>query len=440
METDPAQRVVITGLGIISPLGNSPESLWDALASGTSGVRPLASLPPDFLPTSFAAEAWDFSGEIDNFGPMEKDKQKSLRKALKMMCREIQTGVAAAQLALGHSRLDLAACDPERVGVIYGSDYMMTVPEEFSAGVARCRSEDGKFDFTRWGGEGMSQLQPLWLLKYLPNMPASHIAIVNDLRGPSNSLTLREASANLALGEAMTIIRRGAADILVAGATGTRVHPLRSVHVMLQEELANSGVEPAKASRPFDLDRSGMVLGEGAGAVVLERLDRAQTRGATIYGEIVGQGSSSVATRNLVGQCDRALANVMRAALRSAEMTPGDVGHLHAHGLSTRACDAAEARAIVEVFGEPANQPPVVAAKTYFCNLGAGGGVVELIASLLAMQAGRLFPILNYDTPDTQCPVRAVRDHETPSGRSVLNVNVTPQGQAAAVIVRTVQE
>jgi 3-oxoacyl-[acyl-carrier-protein] synthase II len=439
MSSDPSQRVVVTGFGLVSPLGNSPDSLWQALSTGTSGVRPLASLPPDYLPTSFAAEAWDFGGEIDNFGPLDKEKQKTIRKALKMMCREIQTGVAAAQLALAHSRIALAACDPDRVGVNFGSDYMMTVPEEFSAGVGRCRDEAGRFDFNRWGGDGMSQLQPLWLLKYLPNMPASHIAIVNDLRGPSNSLTLREASANLALGEAMTIIRRGAADVLIAGATGTRVHPLRSVHVMLQEELANSGVEPAKASRPFDLDRSGMVLGEGAGAVVLERLDRAQARGATIYGEIVGQGSSSVATRNLVGQCDRALANVMRMALRSAGMSPSDVGHIHAHGLSTRSSDAAEARAIVEVFGAQANQPPVVAAKSYFGNLGAGGGIVELIASLLALREGRLFPILNYDTPDPQCPVRAVRDHATPPGQSVLNVNVTPQGQAAAVIVRSIR-
>lgn len=433
---DNAARVVITGMGLVSPLGNSPAALWDALSSGRSGVDRISSLPLEHLTTPFAGEAREFKGEIGDFGPLDKDRQKQIRKALKLMCRETQIGVAAAQLALSDAGLPGEAYAPERIGVVFGSDYMMTLPDEFSTGVALCRGESGQFEFTRWGGEGMSQLAPLWLLKYLPNMPASHVAIFNDLRGPSNSHTLREASSNLAIGEAAAIIQRGAADAIVAGATGTRVHPLRSLHVMLQEQLADGDGEPAAASRPFDLHRRGMVIGEGAGAVMLERLETAQARGAKIYGEVVGQGSSFVATRNMVGRCDRALANVMRSTLASAGMTPADVGHIHAHGIATKTSDRQEAAAIADVFGPLAERVPVVAAKSYFGNLGAGSGAVELIASVLALNEGRLFRTLNYQTPDPQCPIHVVRDGDTPAGPTFLNVNVTPQGQAGAILVR----
>ena len=437
---DERARVVITGMGLVSPLGNTLESLWDALAAGRSGVEPLVSLPVENLTTAYAGEARGFTGDIADFGPLDKERQKQIRKALKLMCRETQMGVAAAQLALSDAGLPGPTYAPDRIGVVFGSDYMMTLPDEFSVGVARCRGADGKFEFARWGAEGMSQLAPLWLLKYLPNMPASHVAIFNNLCGPSNSHTLREASSNLAIGEATAIIARGAADAILAGATGTRVHPLRSLHTTLQEELAGKDVVPAKASRPFDLHRTGMVLGEGAGAVMLERLETAKARGAKIYAEVVGQGSSFAATRNMVARIDRALINAMRSTLASANMTPGDVGHIHAHGMSTRTSDEQEAAAIVDVFGPLAERVPVVAAKSYFGNLGAGSGTVELIASVLAMNHGKLFRTLNYETPDPACPVRVVRDGATPSGTRFLNLNVTPQGQAGAILVRAYRE
>ena len=363
------RRVVITGLGIISPLGNTPEDLWQALSTGTSGVAPLVNVPPDYLPTVFAAEARHFGGSIDDFGPLEGDLKKAIRKGLKVMCRESQMGVAAAQRALADARIAPGTVDPDRGGVVFGSDYMMTEPNDFSAGIRRCLDEGDKFDFARWGEEGIPLVTPLWLLKYLPNMPASHIAIYNDLRGPNNSLTLREASSNAAVGEAFRTIARGSADMIVAGATGTRVHPMKIVHSIIQEEVANGSVEPARASRPFDLNRGGMVLGEGAGAIVLEELEAARARGATIYAEMVGTASSSVVSANGVAQRETALANVMTAALRDAESAPQDVGHLHAHGLATRSCDEEEARAIRNVFGSHADELPVTAAKSYFGNL-----------------------------------------------------------------------
>jgi 3-oxoacyl-[acyl-carrier-protein] synthase II len=429
------RRVVITGMGLISPLGNTPQELWAALSSGTSGVAPLVNVPPVYLPTTFAAEARAFTGSIDDFGPLEGDLKKSIRKGLKVMCRESQMGVAAAQRAQADAKIGAGAIDPERGGVVFGSDYMLTEPDDFSAGIRRCLDESGKFDFKRWGDEGIPQVTPLWLLKYLPNMPASHIAIYNDLRGPNNSLTLREASSNAAVGEAFRTIARGSADMIIAGATGTRVHPMKIVHSIIQEEVANGGVEPAKASRPFDLNRAGMVLGEGAGAIVLEELASAQARGATILAEIVGTATSSVASANGVAQRETALTNVMNATLRDAGAKPEDVGHLHAHGLATRSCDEEEARAIRKVFGNHTDKLPVTAAKSYFGNLGAASGLIEMIGSILALGDGKLFGVLNYETPDPACPVQVCRPG-TPAGANFLHTNVTPQGQASAVMIR----
>ncbi len=434
--TGAGRRTVITGVAVICPLGSTPEALWDALSRGRSGVGPLSLAAAGDLPVRFGAEARQFSGEIDDFGPLEKDQKKAVRKGLKMMCRECQMGVAAALLALANAGLKPGTADPDRSGILFGTDYMLSVPEEFSEGIVQCRDGQGRFQFPRWGTEGLAKMPPLWLLKYLPNMPASHLAIYTDFRGPNNSLTMREAAANAAIGEAHEIIRRGSAEVMLVGATGTRLHPMKMGHAAGQEELAAGQGDPAAMSRPFDRDRRGMVLGEGAGAIVLEELAAAQARGATIYGEVLAAATSCVADRRLLARRDRALQNVFEAVLHAAGAGPEDIGHVHAHGLSTRTCDADEARAIQAVCGARRESVPVVAAKSYFGNLGAGGGMVELIASLLGLRHGRLFPVLNYATPDPECPVAAVRDGNIPPGNSFVNLSVTPQGQAAAVLVR----
>jgi 3-oxoacyl-[acyl-carrier-protein] synthase II len=430
-----SRRVVITGAGLISPLGNTTDDLWQALASGTSGVAPLRVPQPAEMPTAFAGEARHFTGAIEDFGPLEGEKKKAIRKGLKVMCRESQMGVAAAQRALADAGLgDTGQLDPERAGVVFGSDYMLTAPDDFAAGILRCIDENGNFDFSRWASEGMPHVAPLWLLKYLPNMPASHVAIYNDLRGPNNSITLREASALTALGEAFRTIVRSSADLMLAGATGTRIHPLKMVHSVTQEEVATGGVEPARASRPFDLHRAGMVLGEGAGAVVLEELQSALARGARIYGEVVGTASSTAADASGVARRQRAIRNALAGVLRDAGRGINDVGHLHAHGLSTHSCDAEEAAAIRAVFGERTTRLPVTAAKSYFGNLGAGSGLVELIASLMALANKRLFAVLNYETPDPRCDLAVSRNSGDPGG-NFISTSVTPQGQASAVMV-----
>ncbi len=431
----PKRRVVVTGTGLISPLGNSTDALWSSLLAGKSGVEKLSSVPTDYLPVSCGGEARQFSGKIDDFGSLPPALKKQIRKGLKVMCREIQMGVAAAQLALADAGLEAGQYDHDRTGVVYGSDYIMTLPDEFTEGIRSCLNEEMKFEFRQWADRGLPKVTPLWLLKYLPNMPASHIAIYNDLRGPNNSLTLREASANLAVGEAFATIARGSADRIVTGATGTRIHPLRTVHVALQEELATGDGDPAGLCRPFDLDRQGSVLGEGAGAVVLEELSAANARGANILGEVVGCGSSTVLDRQGVARRSEAMENTLLQVLRSADVTPESVGHIHAHGLGTRSCDIDEARAIHRVFGARSTAVPVVAAKGNFGNLGAGSGMVEMISSLLAMNHANLFPVVNYRTPDPACPVAPATAGADP-GDSFINLNVSPQAQASAVLVR----
>jgi len=429
------RRIVITGIGLISPLGNTQESLWDALVQGRSGVRPLRSLPTAGLPISCGAEAWDFTGHISDFGQLEANQQKTIRKGLKVMCREIQMGVAAAQRALQDAGLRPGGYDCDRTGCVYGSDYIMTLPDEFLEGIRSCMDDDG-FHFERWAEHGLPKVTPLWLLKYLPNMPASHIAIYNDLRGPNNSITLREASANLALAEACCTIARNSADTIVVGATGTRIHPIRTVHVAIQEQLAQADGDPARLSRPFDRHRCGLVLGEGAGAVVLEELHTAEARGARILGEIIGYGSSTHMSADGIADCGAAVERVLRQALKTSGLAPATLGHLHAHGAGTTRGDAEEARAIARVFGAPEQPgPPVVAAKAYFGNLGAGGGMVEFIASVLALAHNQLFSLLNYETPDPECSIRPAEAGTTP-GETFINVNYSPQSQASAIAVR----
>lgn len=433
MENVPYRRVVITGVGVVTPLGNDPDSLVTGLRNRTSGIGPLTQVPQGVLPVDHGAEASEFTGDISDYGPMDKKLQRTIRKGSKVMCREIEMGVAVAQRALNHAGLVVEEQQRDRIGVVYGCDYIMSLPQEFASGIAKCIGADGQFEFDRWGEHGKPEVNPLWLLKYLPNMPASHIAIFNDLRGPNNSITVREASAGAAIAEAYSTISRGHADVLVVGSTGSRIHPLRSLHASMQETLASNQADPTTMSRPFSAGRDGSVLGEGAGAMVCETLENAQERGATILGEIVGYGSSAVGPAFGERFLHKAIANVLMAAL--GQENPSNVGHIHAHGLGTVQCDTQESAAIEDVFGPADKQPPVTTAKGNLGNLGAGGGMVETIASLMAL-GGSLFPIRNCQSPADDCAINACVDDSTAAGDQFINVNVTPQGQASAIRIR----
>ena len=306
------RRVVITGMGVVCPLGLSLDDLWAGLSNGVSAVRPIEAFPADGLPLKHAAEARGFTGDISNYGPLDAERKKAIRKGCKVMCRETQMAVAAAQWAIHDCGISPEQHQPERFGCVFGSDYMLTLPEDFTASVAKCRESDGTFNFKRWATEGLPLLTPLWLLRYLPNMPASHIAIFNDLRGPSNSLTLREASGHLAIGEATSTIQRGAADVMLAGSTGTRVHPMKAVHALQCEQVAMGDGDPTGWSRPFEKSRKGMVLGEGSAVLVLEELEHALARGARIYAEILGHAARHASDTACVGANRRAMGLAMQ--------------------------------------------------------------------------------------------------------------------------------
>ncbi len=231
-------------------------------------------------------------------------------------------------------------------------------------------------------------------------------------------------------------IQRGAADVMLAGSTGTRVHPMKTVHALQSEQVALGEDDPTRWSRPFDKSRKGMVLGEGAAVLVLEELGHAQARGARIYGEVVGHAARHASDAAGVGAKRRALALAMQRALQMAAVEPARVSHVHAHGVSTVAGDRDEAAALHAVFGEDAARIPTVAAKSHFGNLGAGSGVVECVSSVLAMRHGGLFPLLNHETPDPECRIRAARAGD-PSGDVFISSSVTPQGQAGSVVIRS---
>ena len=359
------------------------------------------------------------------------EPKKSIRKGLKVMCRESQMGVAAAQRALSDARSARRRnCDPERSGVVFGSDYMLTAPDEFSAPMRACVGRSGVSSSRAGPRPGMPQLSPLWLLKYLPNMPASHIAIYNDLRGP-------EQFADPA--------RSG---VKPGGRRGFSRHPARPCrHDGRRRHRHARPSDEGPARRNARRNRS-QWPGPPAGLPAVrsrshwhgsgrrrrrdrvEELESAKSRGARIYAEIVGAGASSVVDRKRVARRDQALKNAMRAALRDAGVGETDVGHINAHGLGTRSGDADEAAAIREVFGPRADKLPVTAVKSYFGNLGAGSGLVELAASTLALAHNRLFAILNYETPDPDCPIAAVTNGDALPGDSFLKLSVTPQGQA----------
>ena len=449
------KRVAITGLGLVSPIGSDLDRVWDSLTHSTSGITAIDSLPTAPLPIQSGGQVKDFTGAIEDYGDLDKLLQRAIKKNMKVMCREIEMGVAAAQKALAHSGLG-SDRDPERCGCLFGCDYILTRPEEFADGVRNVRSaRGGTFDAADWPQLGLSKVNPLWLLKYLPNMPNSHVSIYNDFRGPNNSVTVREASSNLSLAEATSIIQRGAADVMLVGATGARIHPLRTTHVALIEDLASQKSDPTQMSRPFDISSDGMVLGEGAGALLLEDFEHAQRRGAKIWGEIIGCGAAMVGPT--AGQASGApglsgngmatgdvprdyLRKSIRAALRAGLDSAGERlpsnWHLHAHGLSSPSADAAEGQAIADILDQFPHVP-VVAAKSLFGNLGAGSAAVELICSLLALEHDQLFPIKNLQTP---APYVSWKTGETgqSAGRGVVHSSFTLQGQASTIVVAAV--
>jgi 3-oxoacyl-[acyl-carrier-protein] synthase II len=417
-----SRRIVITGLGAVTPLGNDAESIWKALLAGHSAVRSIRSFDASGLPTRFGAE-------IDNFDARKYVEKKQAR-GLKVMARPIQLAVAAAQLALHHGQVDKSKLDPARFGVEFGAGLIASeLPELVDAARISSNCQPGKVDLLVWGEKGIGTIPPLWMLKYLPNMPACHISILHNAQGPNNSITESDAASLMALGESVRILRRNGADFFLVGGCESKINPLSMVRQSLFEQLSKRNDAPEKACRPFDPDRDGLVLGEGATVLVIEALDHAQKRGAPILAEVVGFGSAF--DQKLDGS---GLARACHAALKQAGIGPEDLDHVNAHGLGTRPEDAWEAQGLARVVG---TRVPVFAAKGYIGNLGAASGTTELAMSVLALMHGVLPATINHDRTAPDCPITVHTGKPRPLRRPyALKVGFTHMGQCAAVVVK----
>jgi 3-oxoacyl-[acyl-carrier-protein] synthase II len=392
------------------------------MLDGVSGVARLEAFDARELPVKAV-------GYVRDFDPKAYVRP---RKSLKVMARDTQLGVAAADLAMADAGLEAGAGDPERLGVTFGADVIsVEMNDEALASYLACYV-DGRFDFDRWGSNGMAAAYPLAFLRILPNMIPSHVAIALDARGPNNTLHQGDISSLLAIDEARRVIERGWADVMIAGGASSRVQPFDFIRGCLAEDLSKAACPPEAICRPFDAGRSGQVRGEGAAAMVLESRRHAEARGARILGRLLG--ASSAFERRPEGKpyCGCGLARALRGALREAGLETSDLGHVNAHGLSTQPEDRLEAAAIRDVCGDL----PVTAPKSYFGNLGAASGAMEAAVSLLAIVNGAVPPTLNYANPDPQCPINVISRRPLHGAKpAALSVNFTPFGQSAAMVI-----
>ena len=419
-------EVVITGLGLFSPLGVGRDVTAPLLA-GETGIRPVERFNCAATPGNIGAElrGWDE-------GQAKKTWLKPVRKSIKVMCREIQVGVASAAAALEDADI-LGKIEPERLGIDFGANLMLTPPPEFAAPAHASKDESGQFDFDAWGTRGYNVMEPLWLLKYLPNMPACHIGILADARGPNNSLTQDEASAYLVMGEARRVLQRGWADAMICGATGTRVHEMKSIHAAMWDKLGFDPADLSESCRPFDVERNGEVVGEGAATFILETAEHAAARGAKVLAKLLGTSAVCVTDPKNGPDTRRALTLAMNAALKDAGLSADDISYVNAHGAGSVDADAAEAAALRDVLGD--RPVPVTALKSVFGNAGASCGAIELAATLLAAEQRKMPATQGTETVDPALNVNVVKQTSDLPGRLVLSTAVTRLGQASAVVV-----
>jgi 3-oxoacyl-[acyl-carrier-protein] synthase II len=417
------RKVVITGCGAVSPLGSGNAPLIDGLLAGRTGVRRFHTFPVDPAIAPHSAEVIDF------------DPKKFIRnrKSIKVMARDIQLAVGAAEVALEHARLKPAEVNRTRFGVNCGAGLIATELEELGSPVEAAIGGDGKLDLKKWGEAGISKMPPLWMLKYLPNMPACHVSIIHDLQGPNNSITAGESSALLAIGEAARLIERNNADIFLAGGADSRIHPLSITRLSLLNRLGTGHPEdPDAASRPFDAARDGIVPGEGAAFLVLESPDHAKARGASILGEVIGFGSCCHP-----GDRGYAVGRSMSRALTDAKVAPAELGFVCSGAAGGVAEDRDEARGIAEALGTAAGSVPVVAFKSQLGHSFAGSGAIELAACLLAADKGTLPGTRNFTGLEAGMPaLRVLADSIPFPNRPFLIYSGSHSGQAGALVIR----
>ena len=433
------RRVVVTGIGVISPIGIGTAAFWENLTAGRSGVRRIAAYDPSGFPSQIAGEVPAY--KINEFVP------KSYRKATKVMARDIELAVIAADDAFKDSGLkskaytDAPTIDGRRFGCNIGAGLISVDLAELAQALnaARSAADPSKLDLKRWGQEGMQQLTPLWLLKYLPNMLACHVTIVHELKGPSNTITCADASSHLAIGEAFRTIQRGDADLAICGGAETKVVPMNLLRqVLLKRVTTQHNETPEQAVRPFDADATGTTVAEGGGLLILEDYEHAKARGAKVYAELVGFGASqdtySVTEPDPKGH---SYGRAIGKALAEANLPPTAVDLLVPCGLGIATHDRAELAGLHNVFGAGLGRVPMSAIKAQTGNLAAGSGV-DAAAAVLGVHHGVIPPAKN-----TTKPLDGVKLNAVPESRqATVNVAVSSVyslgGQNAALVFKKV--
>ncbi|MBX6313582.1 MAG: beta-ketoacyl-ACP synthase II [Isosphaeraceae bacterium] len=423
------RRVVVTGIGIVSPNGIGRKEFSEAIVEGRSGVGPIESFDT-------SGQTVKIAGEIKNFDvtPYLGEHKKNA----KLMSRAVQFAVGAAAMAVEDAGLEAGQLDPERFGVCMGTGITPMDVAELAGPLASALRPGGQLDLGQFALARAEQIFPLWLLKHLPNMAAAHISILHHAMGPNNTIVTACAAGTQAIGEAFRLIARSDADVMLAGGCDSRLDPQLLIAYTAMNAVSRSTRPPAEVSRPFDGERDGFVLGEGAAVLVLESLQRARRRRATIYAEITGYGSSFDAygiTRPEPEGKGAALS--MRSALREAKVDPADVDYINAHGTSTRLNDIMETNAVKRVFGERARKIPMSSQKSMVGHLIGASGALEAAATALALQRGVIPPTINQETPDPDCDLDYVPNtaREIPV-RTALSNSFGFGGQNASLVMQ----
>jgi len=447
------KRVVITGLGAVTPIGVGITETFDALVENRCGIDRIKAFDPGRFPSQIA-------GEVGGLN-VKDSVPKSYRKATKVMARDIVLAVTAAYHAVKDAKLKTRCLvdrgevegnvdiDATRFGANIGAGLICADLNELAGALASAAErrnvpQDRGFSLEIWGREGMNNLTPLWLLKFLPNMLACHVTIVHDCQAPSNTITCGEASSHLAIGEAFRTIERGAADICICGGAESKINPMGLMRQSLLGRLVTDcNNDPASACRPFDVDRTGTVVGEGAGLIILEEIEHARARGATIYAEVVGFGASVNSSHWFEPQADgRAQTLAMNKALSDAGVGADKVDLINAAGVGTKANDASESAAIRSVFGERAATVPVLATKGALGVNGAGSGAIDLAVMTMAMHRGVIPPSLNTKRVDPACGLNVVHGDPIDSHAELAlsAASALSGGQTAAIVLRRCAE
>ncbi len=389
------RRVVITGMGPVTPVGIGLDNFWNALKEGKSGAGPITQFDASDHSTRIAAEVKDFDPSL-----------YADAKELRRMDRFVQLAVAAAKLALDDSGLDLEKADRDRIGVCVGSGIGGTKTWELQHSILL--------------EKGPSRVSPMFVPMLIANMASGHISILHQLRGPNTAVVTACATGSHCISDAAMIIALGAADVMLTGGTEASVTSLAMAGFCNMKAMTRRNDDPQRASRPFDKERDGFLIGEGAGVLVLEDLDHAKKRGARIYAEIAGFGMSADAFSQFAPEPEGAGGYLsMKAALESAEIQPEDVDYINAHGTSTPDGDIAETIAIKRTFGSHAKKLAVSSSKSMVGHLLGAAGAVEAIACAMTITEGIIHPTINYEYPDPECDLDYV-----PNEAREANVNV----------------